>query len=103
MKTDINCNQMRHGHLNTGMRLRPLYISPVNAVPHGGQIESLWEKRQGLGLGMESSMEPDTLCMPSEWCCAIELFGILLSEEIVTVRGNFIVYLRIEMNSCLHT
>ena len=36
--------------LNAGIRLRSSCVSPVNAVPRGSQMESLWRKRRGLEL-----------------------------------------------------
>ena len=51
-----------HSHLNAAIRQKLSCIWPVNIVPNGVQIESLWERiyeRWGLDLSTENSLATD--------------------------------------------
>ena len=50
----IQCGKLRS--LNVRIKLQSSCIPPVSALPHGGQVESLWGKRWGLKLSMVPSI-----------------------------------------------
>ena len=49
--------------LNAGLRLEVSCTPPVNTVPHGGQVESLWQRNYGR-WGLELSAELSDLISP---------------------------------------
>lgn len=65
MARDISCSQMRQITLSAGFRLGSSCIVSVSRVPHGGLMESLWERNYG-GRDLELSAEPCILLGPAK-------------------------------------
>ena len=51
----LRSNEANDIHLNAKIRHKPPCILPVNTIPHGGQIESLWGERRRSELRVKHS------------------------------------------------